>query len=687
MSKPPPESVVFGGRYSRGSLQKGKGGLPLQKSGKCHYCGKLGHYKAQCRTRMADEAAKPQTQPQTQHKKVQRVVNVAFTAIDSSEADQHPKDGQQWFVDSGASTHLTSNVLVLENYSLFPDDEEHTLRWGDGMYSQAAGEGTVRVRDSNGNVTMTLHNVWHVPEAKVGLVSVSQATKESGVTFAFNNDCCTISQDGKKVLSAPVQENKLYGFTSHSAPPDSRLQRHKQAREMRRRHMLELEAVVNPRLAAVATTIIPADPTLWHRRLGHTSYSTLSKLQAGGLVTGITAEAADFKAAPVSCESCVMGKHTKLPFTSSERESKEPLELVHTDLCQQPTEAVTGKKYMLTLYDDYSKYSEIVYLREKSEAKTELPKMITAWENQQGKRVKTLRSDNGREYLNEVLGEYLDSKGIKHELSVPYTPEQNGAAERLNRTLLETTRTLLHEAGMPQEWWAEACNTANYMRNRTTITKKGKTPYELFHGKVPDLSAARVFGCKAYPYVDGARRTKLDPTSKHGTMVGYSPNRKAYRILVDGEVIENRDVHFNETYMPWARGAPVPDYDQPAAPVAAPSAEAAGVGGSGQGNEQPLAAATPAPEQQPTAAAPAPTQEPAAGPAAPEEQPRLRRSARHSASQQQQEPAPDSAADAAERSSRTRYTLRDNPRSREHSSYMAEPQYATHGPPRGNTRR
>jgi cell wall-associated NlpC family hydrolase len=209
------------------------------------------------------------------------------------------------------------------------------------------------------------------------------------------------------------------------------------------------------------------------------------------------------------------------------------------------------------------------------------------------------------------------------------------------------------------------------MRNRTTITKKGKTPYELFHGHKPDLASAKVFGSTAYVLIDGTRRSKLDPTSKKGTMVGYSSSRKAYRILVDGIVIEHRDVIFDETFQPM--GASVSDDDQSAVTQAAPPAAAArGTSGSDQGAEQPLATATPAPEQQPTVtpeAPAAPTHQPVASNAAPEQATR-RRSARFAVPEQQQGTAP--AATPAERNLRTKYSLRGAPRQRVHSSFMAQ---------------
>lgn len=168
---------------------------------------------------------------------------------------------------------------------------------------------------------------------------------------------------------------------------------------------------------------------------------------------------------------------------------------------------------------------------------------------QQGKRVKCLQSDNGLEYVNRSFNELLERHGMSRRLTVPYNPQQNGVAERKNRTLLDLARCLLLENGLPSSFWAEAVETANYLRNRCPSKRsEGKTPYELWHGKAPDVSSPYRFGCKVFVKYNGLGKDKTEPRSREGIFVGYSSEAKGYRVWIPGEMkVEiGRDVDFLE---------------------------------------------------------------------------------------------------------------------------------------------
>ena len=159
--------------------------------------------------------------------------------------------------------------------------------------------------------------------------------------------------------------------------------------------------------------------------------------------------------------------------------------------------------------------------------------------------LEVVHMDRGKEYVNRNLGAWLRQKGIEHGLSVAYTPEQNGAAERLNRTLLERARAMLQDAGLPHGLWGEALATAAYLRNLSP-NANDVTPYTALYGHVPDISHLRVFGSTAYAHVPKVKRNKLDPVSTKGTLVGYQANH--YRILMDNGTVEVcSSVIFDET--------------------------------------------------------------------------------------------------------------------------------------------
>ncbi|GBL75184.1 Retrovirus-related Pol polyprotein from transposon TNT 1-94 [Araneus ventricosus] len=217
-----------------------------------------------------------------------------------------------------------------------------------------------------------------------------------------------------------------------------------------------------------------------------------------------------------------------------------------------PTQSVSGKYYILTFVDDYSRYSMIYLLSKKDEVLSKLKEYIAMTRNKFGRTLKVLRSDNGGEYIGKEIEDFLKEQGIVHQLTVPYSPQQNGVSERKNRTLIEMTRCLLSEANLPQRFWAEAAMTATYLQNRLPTKPKGKTPYELWTNHKPNLSHIRVFGCKAYAYIQKQKRGKLDSKSVEGIFLGYDYRSKGYRIyLGDNKIMISRTVKFIENPPPY----------------------------------------------------------------------------------------------------------------------------------------
>ena len=168
-----------------------------------------------------------------------------------------------------------------------------------------------------------------------------------------------------------------------------------------------------------------------------------------------------------------------------------------------------------------------------------------------GEPIMKLRTDNGGEYMSKDFQAYLTLNGIEHQLTIPHSPQQNGVAERLNRTLMESARAMLSHANLPNKFWAEAVATAAYLRNRTTTSANEEqlTPFEKWYGHKPNISHLRVFGCAAYSHVPSTERRKLDKKAQRMCFIGYSKNPKGYRLidLSTDKVVTRRDVVFNET--------------------------------------------------------------------------------------------------------------------------------------------
>ncbi|GJR74361.1 putative ribonuclease H-like domain-containing protein [Tanacetum coccineum] len=287
---------------------------------------------------------------------------------------------------------------------------------------------------------------------------------------------------------------------------------------------------------------------LWHRRLGHINFKTINKLVKDNLVRGLPAKRFENDQTYVAC---LKGKQHKASCKSKIQNSvTQPLFMLHMDLFA-PTfvSSLMNKKYCLVVTDDYSRFTWVFFLASKDETSGILKNFITEIENLVDKKVKIIRCDNGTEFKNRVMNEFCEKKGIKREFSVARTPQQNGVAERRNRTLIEAARTMLADSKLPTTFWAEAVNTACYVQNRVIIVKPhNKTPYELFRGRTPALSFMRPFGCHVTILNTLDHLGKFDGKSDDGFFVGYSLTSKAFRVynIRTRKVEENLHIRFLE---------------------------------------------------------------------------------------------------------------------------------------------
>ncbi|GKB06922.1 integrase, catalytic region, zinc finger, CCHC-type containing protein [Tanacetum coccineum] len=270
-------------------------------------------------------------------------------------------------------------------------------------------------------------------------------------------------------------------------------------------------------------TLVNASKTiwLWHRRLSHLNFGAINHLARHGLVRGLPK--LKFEKDHL-CSACAMGKSKKKPHKpKSEDTNQEKLYLLHMDLCgPMRVTSVNGKKYILVIVDDYSQFTWVKCLRSKDEAPDFIIKFLKMIQVRLKVPVQRIRTDNGTEFVNQTLREYYEKVGISHETYVARSPQQNGVVERRNRTLIEAARTMLIYAKAPLFLWAEAVATACYTQNRSIIRlRHGKTPYELLHDKLPDLSFFHVFGALCYPTNDsenlGKLQLKADIASEHSS--------------------------------------------------------------------------------------------------------------------------------------------------------------------------
>ncbi|GJW55315.1 retrovirus-related pol polyprotein from transposon TNT 1-94 [Tanacetum coccineum] len=276
------------------------------------------------------------------------------------------------------------------------------------------------------------------------------------------------------------------------------------------------------------------------------------------------------------CPSCQLGKSKKASHPlKAENTNTEVLHTLHMDLCgPMRTESINGKKYVLVIVDDYTRFGWVRFLRTKDETPQVIEKFIVKTQRALNATVRFVRTDNGTEFVNKTLDGWFESVGISHETSVPRSPQQNGVVERRNRTLMEAARTMLIFAKAPLFLWAEAVATACYTLNRSLVhTLHGKTYYELLKGKKPNLQYFRVFGSLCYPTNDYDDVGKLKAKADIGIFVGYAPTKKAYRIYNKRtrKIQETVHVAFDElteglTSVGRSRSALVKDPEPPSVP-------------------------------------------------------------------------------------------------------------------------
>ena len=506
----------------------------FKKKLRCHFCNKPGHFKKDC-----EELAKlrGQAKPvQVKKKKKMGAFKVTFTQDDDSTDSestglvvQHALSSKynapnRWILDSGATCHMCNQEILFSDFQRLQKPLYVVL--GDGRSLQATGLGSVvlKMKLPNGmSKPCTLHNVLLVPSLAYNLLSVTSASKK-GKIVTFSKMKCEIRDDKSSLLAVGRREGSLYYLdnddTVHQACPSS-----EQSDDRGK---------------------------IWHRRLGHLGAQGMQELARSKMVQGMDF---DKKQEFGFCECCIQGKSHRLPFQlSTTRRSKYPLELVHSDVCGKiGAKSLGGGEYFVTFLNDHTRHIWVYILKHKGEVFEKFKEWKALVEKSSEKKVKALRCDNGGEYTSTEFATYLSKEGIKHELMTPHTPQQNGAAERLNRTLIEGVRTMLADSKLPHSFWAEALSTYAYLRNRSpTKLLSGITPYEAWYGTKPNLSSLRVFSCSAYAHVPKVERRKLDLKARKCIMLGYGAIQKGYRLydLERMKVIHNRDVIFNEDSMP-----------------------------------------------------------------------------------------------------------------------------------------
>ncbi|GJY81360.1 putative ribonuclease H-like domain-containing protein [Tanacetum coccineum] len=404
--------------------------------------------------------------------------------------------------DSGCSRSMTGNMERLDDFQEFQGGKV-TFGGGEGRIT---GKGTIRTP------TLDFENVYYVKELQqFNLFSISQICDKKNRVLFTDTDCLVLSKDfmlpdeSMVVLRVPRKHN-LYTINLNNLSPRGNL-------------------------ACLVAKASVDESVKWHRRMGHVNYKNMNRLVKGNLVRGLPPKL--FKN-DHTCVACCKGKQHKASYKAITAVSSisEPLQLLHMDLFG-PTSirSIDHKYYCLVITDDYSRFCWVFFLEHKDETYPILKDFINLVENQLNKKVKAIRCDNGTEFKNAHIIELCGSKGIKRDYSNARTPQQNGVAERKNRTLIEAARTMLADSKLPTMFWTEAVRTACYVLNRVLVTSPhNKTPYALLTGNIPSVSHFKPFGCHVTILNTSDHLGKFDGKADEGYIVGYSASNRAYRV-------------------------------------------------------------------------------------------------------------------------------------------------------------
>ncbi|GKA17452.1 zinc finger, CCHC-type containing protein [Tanacetum coccineum] len=423
-------------------------------------------------------------------------------------------DAIAWWIDSGATTHVCKDRCWFKTYE--PVEDGSVLYMGDDHFAPVHGKGSVVLEFSSGK-SITLFNVLYVLKLRKNLIS-GPVLNKCGYKQVYESDKYILSKCGVFV-GFGYYNNGMFMLNLNKVPDDSDSV-----------YMSSSSTVVNS--------------SLWHARLGHVHYKRMLEMSKDELIPAIDEN-------PDKCTTCMLTKITRQPFKSITRKSVI-LELIHSDLCDfHATPSLGNKKYVITFIDDASRFCYVYLLHAKDEALDKFRIYKTEVELQQNDLIKTLRTDRGGEYYDPV---FFQSVGIIHETTAPYTPQQNGVAERKNRALKEMVNSMLSYSGLSEGFWGEAMLTACYLLNRVPNKRNKTTPYELWYKKRPNLSFLRVWGCRAVVRLPDPKRKTLGEKGIDCIFVGYAEHSKAYRFYVIepndsvsiNSIIESRDAIFDE---------------------------------------------------------------------------------------------------------------------------------------------
>ncbi len=522
--------------------------------GNCSNCGKEGHWAVDCWTDMSKsprhsyrgrserghggQGRSGRYSSSNRHSQLASLATTdTSTPIEgawAARAQGSPPDARRWIIDTGATNHMTPYKAQFVEYNKIRPLPIHLA---DGSTTPAIAIGDVEVQlagQSPANSTR-IHGVYHVPGLTLNLLSTKQL-KQRSIYFQDYPDGARLVYEGITIATAPLIGRHYILATVEAS---------------------QMALAIDSSNRTTLTTPKPASKSsqtdnysIWHARFGHISAPRLEKLFS--VTRGLPSPITTPTTGGLTCGTCILAKQTKVINRIAPERATKPLERVYSDFAGPIDPGLNDEIYLLTFTDEYTRKVWAYPTRKRSDLYSLFGRWRTHVECQSGFKLRAIRADNAQEY--KALASYIEPHGIAVEFTVPYLPEQNGIAERQNRTLFTLIRALLLDANLPTRFWPYAALAAAYIRNRApTETINDRTPEGVWSNEEPSIGHMRKFGCLAYAHENRPSRSKLGQQAIRAVFVGYCNSSKQYRLfdLLEPRLFRATTVRFDESKRGW----------------------------------------------------------------------------------------------------------------------------------------
>uniref|UniRef100_A0A2N9J0X6 Integrase catalytic domain-containing protein n=1 Tax=Fagus sylvatica TaxID=28930 RepID=A0A2N9J0X6_FAGSY len=481
---------------------------------RCRYCHKIGHIVYNCPTR-PPKPSHSRTLPRPDNPSVVAATTESFSApslsyvsvselrslvfsivkqiLSTSGKVSSAVSGNTWYFDSACCNHMSPDSQLFSSVIL--TTHAPLIQTANGSYISANHTGSVSTP------TLSLSDTYLIPNLTLNLISIGQLC-ELGYDLWFGSSGCRV-QDPRtnQVLGTGRRVGRMFELTS-----------------------LHLPSTPTPPPSQVAHTASVFPLSLWHLRLGHVSVQKLRSLVSSGFLGQVKHDSVD-------CVSCQLAKQPALSFTNSDSSSHASFDLIHSDIWgPSPTATIGGSKYFVIFVDDFSRYTWIYLMHNRSELAQIYRTFAQMISIQFSKTIKIFHTDNAMEYRDSQFLDFIHTQGTIIQRSCAGTSQQNGRAERKHRHILDSVRAFLISASCPECFWGEAALTAVYTINRLPSSAlQNVTPFECLYGTPASYSSLRVFGCACFVLLQPHEHSKLEPRSRLCCFLGYGIEHKGYR--------------------------------------------------------------------------------------------------------------------------------------------------------------